>query len=126
MFFILCETILFMKVYCYSEIFLTAMLLFTFNPVFQKKSVFYALSRSSLLEVFCKKSVFKKFAKFTKKHLCQSLFLIKLQPQACNFIKKETLAQVFSCGFCEISKITFSYRTPLQLLLVISTVKVRC
>ena len=27
---------------------------------------------------------------------------------ACNFIKKETLAQVFSCEFCEISKNTFS------------------
>ena len=26
----------------------------------------------------------------------------------CNFIKKETLAQVFSSGFCEISKSTFS------------------
>ena len=32
---------------------------------------------------------------------------------ACNFIKKETLAQVFSCEFCEISKNTFFYRTPL-------------
>ena len=30
----------------------------------------------------------------------------------CSFIKKETLAQVFSCEFCEISKNTFSYRTP--------------
>ena len=29
-----------------------------------------------------------------------------------NFIKKETLAQVFSCEFCEISKNTFSFRTP--------------
>ena len=28
-------------------------------------------------------------------------------PEACNFIKKETLAQVFSCEFCEISKSTF-------------------
>ena len=26
---------------------------------------------------------------------------------ACNFIKKETLAQVFSCEFCEISKNIF-------------------
>ena len=26
---------------------------------------------------------------------------------ACNFIKKETLALVFSCEFCEISKNTF-------------------
>ena len=24
--------------------------------------------------------------------------------KACNFIKKETLAQVFSCEFCKISK----------------------
>ena len=32
--------------------------------------------------------------------------------QACNFIKKETLAQLLSCEFCEISKNTFSYRTP--------------
>ena len=30
----------------------------------------------------------------------------------CNFIKKATLAQVFSCEFCEISKNTFSYRSP--------------
>ena len=27
-------------------------------------------------------------------------------------LEKETLAQVFSCEFCEISKNTFSYRTP--------------
>ena len=33
--------------------------------------------------------------------------------QACNFIEKETLAQLFSCEFCEISKNTFFYRTPL-------------
>ena len=29
-------------------------------------------------------------------------------------LKKETLAQVFSCEFCEISKNTFYYRTPLM------------
>ena len=28
-------------------------------------------------------------------------------PEACNFIKKESLAQVFSCEFCKISKNTF-------------------
>ena len=33
--------------------------------------------------------------------------------EACNFIKKETLAQVLSCVFCEISNNTFLYRTPL-------------
>ena len=34
-------------------------------------------------------------------------FLIKLQAEICNFIKKETLAQMFSCEICEISKNTF-------------------
>ena len=29
------------------------------------------------------------------------------RPEACNYIKKETLAQVFCCEFCEISKNTF-------------------
>ena len=33
-------------------------------------------------------------------------------PQACNFIKKETQAQAFSCEFCEICKNVGSYRTP--------------
>ena len=28
-------------------------------------------------------------------------------PEACNFIEKETLTQVFSCEFCKISKNTF-------------------
>ena len=34
-------------------------------------------------------------------------FLIKLQANVCNFIEKETLAQVFSREFWEISKSTF-------------------
>ena len=32
--------------------------------------------------------------------------------QAFNFIKKETLTQVFSFEFCEVSNNAFSYRTP--------------
>ena len=39
-------------------------------------------------------------------------FLIKLQAEASNFIEKETLAQMFSCKFCEISKNNFLHRTP--------------
>ena len=34
-------------------------------------------------------------------------FLIKLQAEVCNFIKEETLAQVFFCEFCKISKNIF-------------------
>ena len=29
-----------------------------------------------------------------------------------NFIKKETLAQVFSCEFCQLSRSTITFRTP--------------
>ena len=59
-----------------------------------------------------KKGVLKNFTKFTAKHLCQSLFFNKVAG-LCNFINKETLAQFFSCEFCEISKNTLFYRTPL-------------
>ena len=53
--------------------------------------------RSSYQRCSVKKGVLRNFAKFTEKHLCQRLF----------FNKKETLAQVFSCEFREISKNTF-------------------
>ena len=49
---------------------------------------------------FYKESVLRNFTKFTG-----------LRPAT--LLKKETLAQVFSCGFCEISKNTFLHRTPL-------------
>ena len=44
------------------------------------------------------------------KHVFQNLFFNKvagLTPLACNIIKKESLAQVFSCEFCEASKNIF-------------------
>ena len=68
------------------------------------------LYRSSHQRFSVKKGVLSNFLKFTGKYLCQGLFFNKvagLMPKACNFIKKETLAQVFSCEFCEISKNTF-------------------
>ena len=39
--------------------------------------------------------------------------MVNHRPEACNFIKIETLAKVFPCEFCEIYKNTFYYRTPL-------------
>ena len=71
---------------------------------------FFGVIRNKLqkqsLEVFCKKDVLKNFAKSTGKHLCQSLFFKKVAGLS-NFIKKETLAQVFSCKFCENFKNIF-------------------
>ena len=51
-----------------------------------------------------KKSVLRRFAKSTGKHLCQSPYLTKLQAKACNFLKKETLAQVFPVNFVEFPR----------------------
>ena len=60
--------------------------------------------RSSCLHIFFKIGVFKNFANFRGKHLCWSLFLIKLQ--------KETPIQVLSGEICKILWNSFFYRTP--------------
>ena len=53
------------------------------------------------------KDVLNNLAKFTEKHLCLSLFLIKLQTfRSSTLLKKETPTQVFSYEFCEIFKNT--------------------
>ena len=81
-------------------------------------------TKSSHRRCSAKKGVLRNFAKFTGKHLCQRLFFKKhctksfllriswffVQRKACYFIKKETLAQAFSCELCEISKNLFFYR----------------
>ena len=70
-----------------------------------KSLIIASYFKSSRPDESCKKGVLRNFAKFTEKHLCQGLFF--------NFIKKETMAQVFSCEFYEISKNAFFNRTPL-------------
>ena len=45
---------------------------------FWQYNIFKPSSRSSRTEVFCKKGVLRNFAKFTGKHLCQSLFFNKV------------------------------------------------
>ena len=52
--------------------------------------------------------MFLKISQSSQENTCARVpFLIKLQVEACNFIRKETLTQVFSCKFCEIFKNTF-------------------
>ena len=65
-------------------------------------------ARSICPEVFCEIGVLKNFAKLTGKHLCQSLFFDKTASLSLQlYLKKETLAQVCFCEFCEIFKNTF-------------------
>ena len=79
----------------------------------ETKLMKFQVIRSSRPAVFFKKGVLRNFAEITGKHLRQSLFLMKLQSWACKFIKKETLAQVFSCEFAKFLRTPFFYRTPL-------------
>ena len=60
-----------------------------------------SVNRSSHRRCSLRKGVLRNFAKFTGKHLYQSLFF-----------NKETLAQVFSCEFCKISQNTFFTEHP--------------
>ena len=49
-----------------------------------------------------------KISQNSKENTCARVsFLIKLQAEGCNFVKKETLIQVFSCEFCEVFKNIF-------------------
>ena len=72
------------------------------------------------------RGVLKNFAEFTGKQLCQILSFNEvagLRPaglwsQACNFIKRENLEQVFSCEFCEAFKNSFLQNTSGRLLLI--------
>ena len=62
------------------------------------KSYFCSYVQKQPSKVFCKKRSSQKFRKIHRK---------KTFDRVCNMIKKETLAQVFSCEFCEISKNIF-------------------
>ena len=64
---------------------------------YKARGIISGINRSSRPEMLCKKGVLRNFTKL-----------------ACNFIKKETLAQVFSCEFYEISKKIFFHRTPMM------------
>ena len=57
--------------------------------------------RSNHQRCSVKKGVLRNFAKFTGKHLCQSLFLNKVAGGACNFIKKETLVKFLRSPFSQ-------------------------
>ena len=60
--------------------------------VFQKMLHTY---RSSRPEVFCKKDVLRHVAKFTGKHLCQSLFLNKVEGRPATLLKKRLWHRCF-------------------------------
>ena len=59
------------------------------------------------------KKVFLNVSQNSQDNTCVGVsFHSSFRPEACNFIKKETLVQVISCEFSEISPNTLFYRTP--------------
>ena len=65
------------------------------------------------LEGFCKKCVLKIFAYFTEKTPVLESFLNKVAGlKVCNFIRKETLPQLFSHEYCKNFKNSFWYGIP--------------
>ena len=54
------------------------------------------------------KKVFLGISQNSQENICTRVsFIIKLQAQTCNFIKREILTQAFPCEFYDISKYTF-------------------
>ena len=71
----------------------------------------------AVVQRYSVKKVFLEISQNSQENTCARVsFSIKLQA-VFNFIKKETLAQVFSCEFCEISKNIFLQKTSGRLLL---------
>ena len=75
----------------FSQIIRLTFLILAYGKNVKFKLFFYILNnffyKSSRLEVFCKKGVLKNFAKFTEKHLCQSIFFNKVAGLRQNFQK---------------------------------------
>ena len=62
----------------------------------------FARNRSSRPEVFCKKGVFRNFAKFTGKHLCQKLFFNKVAGlRPATLLKKSLWHRCFPVNFAK-------------------------
>ena len=66
------------------------------------------MNRSSHSEVFCRKGVLRNFAKYTGKHLCQSLFFNKVAClSSATLLKKKIWHWCFPVNFAKFLKAPF-------------------
>ena len=84
---------------CFYTFIITLIITLTF--------ITFTTIRSSPLQMFYKIGVLKNVANFTGKHLCWSLFLIKLQTWICNFNKRRLQHSHFSVKFAKFLRISF-------------------
>ena len=75
-------------------------------------------NRSSHLEVFCKKGVLRRFTKFTRKHLCQSLLFNRVAGlRPATLLKKRLWHRCFPVNFVKFLR-TFLHIEHLRWLLL--------
>ena len=75
---------------------------------FFNKSFYIIIFRSNCMQLFFKTDVTRNFAIFTGKHLCCSLFLIKLQAiRHFNLVKNETSKQVIPVNIAKFLQTAF-------------------
>ena len=90
------------------------------NFVICKKDIYYLINKclSSHRRFSVKKGVLKNFAKFTGKHLCQSLFFNKVAGvRPATLLKKRLRHRGFSVNFANFLRTPFLLNTSRQLLL---------
>ena len=68
-----------------------------------------------------KKAILKNFAKFTGKHLCQSLFFDKVAGRPTTLLKKKLWRRCFPVNFTKFLRTHFLRNTSGRLLLSMST-----
>ena len=88
-------------------------------PEFALES-FYEIVQKQPLDVFCKESVLKNFAKFTGKHLCQSLFFNKVAGRPATLFKKRLWHRSFRVNFAKFLRTHFFIEHLRWLLLVLN------
>ena len=94
-------------------------LLLLFRPAINRheKTKNQYIFRSSRPEMFCKKVFLRNFAKFTGKHLGQSLFFNKVAGRPATLLKKRLWPRCFPVNFAKFLRKTFLQNTSGRLLL---------
>ena len=79
------------------------------------------------IKVFYKKGVLRNFAKFTWKHLYQSLFFDKVAgPWPATLLKKRLWCRCFPLNFAKFLRAHFLYNTSVGLLLTLNYLHRKC
>ena len=105
--------VFYLNLLCIERTFIISILLHIKKHCFLRfYCLFFKLGKAVTRRCSVKKLFLKILQNSQEKTCARFSFLIKLQALGLQLIKKETLAQVFPCEFCEIPRKTFFYRTP--------------